>query len=720
MRLRSYNGIFSPFAATKLRIASPSFWWDTPRVKVLGPRVLPAFMILTLLAALQTPAAAGVPSSWQIRMVSTKSHLLPETVKSYTAQCPAGETPISGGYTINGNDFRDVRRLAESVGFGSGASYHVDLWNASSTGPGVSPVIDAHVRCTDLSNLPGGSNVSGVFEVGANHHASGTVNCPAGNYALSASISTAAGGETLMTSSPTSDFSGWTARSWHDVVGKQMVITAHCIPTSVIPGVRMYNHSDPVGWGTPATASCPVGFFLIAGGTQHLGGDGGAISVGSSPSPPTSERTFGWSSVTESFSSGTMLTTVACAPWGIPRADFTMSAPVPNPNSTSVRWEFDLVDPSAEGGYTVSASCRLTHWRPSEPATTLWGPTACSSPVQRDELPEGFHSLNVTVTTSDGRSNDTPSLVVVDTSPPVVAYGDPPDSVYASHEVKVPATAEDKYTSVAGLQCQVDAASPEPCQILNGVITLQDVADGSHELRVEATDARSNSATYDFPFRVDTTPPTVSVTAPDKRFTVGSATTARWQGMDAVAGIASYEVRWQKAAYNAGFDEWTSPLTLPSSRTSHRFGSLVPGHTYCYSARGTDQAGNASEWSKSRCTAVPVDDRDLARSSGWKPRRVKSYFDGTALVTTKRGATLALSGVILRRAAVVATTCRTCGKVGVYVAGRLVGRLSLTSSKSKRTTLLLPAFSPRKGTVTLKVLSRQKKVEIDALGVSPR
>lgn len=668
-----------------------------------------------------SPAAArlGVPSSWQIRLISTKEPLGPDTIKTYTARCPAGETPISGGYTITGNDFRDVRRLSESVGFGSGAAYQVDLWNASANGPGVVPMIDAHVRCTNLSNLPGESNVSGVFAVGANHLASGTVNCPAGNYALSASISTATGGETLLTSGPTSDFRGWTARSWHDVVGKQMVITAHCIPTSVLAGLRMYNHSDPVGWGTPATASCPPAFILIAGGTQHLGGDGGAISIGSGPSPASSVLTSGWSSITESFSSGTMLTTVACAPTGTPRADFTMSAPVPNPDSTSVRWEFAIADPSAAGGYTLSASCRLNHWTHSGPAAIIWGPTPCSSPVQRDELADGFYSLDVTVTTSDGRSGTDESVVIVDTSPPVVAYGDPPDSVYASHEVPIPTTVQDTYTSVADLQCAVDAASPEPCEIVSGVITLLDVADGAHELQVEATDTRGNSATYDFPFRVDTTPPSVIATAPSKRFTVGSATTARWQGMDAVGGIASYEARWQEAAYNANFNDWTAPLTFPASTTSHRFDSLVPGHTYCYSARGTDQAGNLSEWSESRCTTVPVDDRDLARSSGWKPRAVGGYFGGTALGTTKRGATLALSGAILRRVAVVATTCPTCGKIGVYAAGSQVGRLSLTSKKSKRATLLLPAFSQRTGTVTLKVLSSDKKVQIDALGVSP-
>jgi hypothetical protein len=80
---------------------------------------------------------------------------------------------------------------------------------------------------------------------------------------------------------------------------------------------------------------------------------------------------------------------------------------------------------------------------------------------------------------------------------------------------------------------------------------------------------------------------------------------------------------------------------------------------------------------------------------------------------------LTRTGVVLDRVGVVATTCSTCGTVGIYVRSRLIGRVNLsTSSTHNRVVKLLPPFSARSGTVSVKVLTAGRPVVIDGLVTS--
>ena len=82
-------------------------------------------------------------------------------------------------------------------------------------------------------------------------------------------------------------------------------------------------------------------------------------------------------------------------------------------------------------------------------------------------------------------------------------------------------------------------------------------------------------------------------------------------------------------------------------------------------------------------------------------------------------ATLTLDGAQLDRLALLATTCPTCGKVGVYVNATLIGTVDLHAATAhNRQLIALPPFALRTGTVTLKVLTAGKLVRIDGLGVS--
>jgi hypothetical protein len=132
-----------------------------------------------------------------------------------------------------------------------------------------------------------------------------------------------------------------------------------------------------------------------------------------------------------------------------------------------------------------------------------------------------------------------------------------------------------------------------------------------------------------------------------------------------------------------------------------------------------DKVGNTGAWSAQKCSAVALDDRSLAASAGWSRVSWSLFYRGTATQTTKTGASLTSSGAALTRVAVVATRCPTCGTVGVYVNGTKVGTVNLYSATTVRKAVIaLPPFSYRTGTVTLKVLSTGKLIQVDGLGIS--
>jgi hypothetical protein len=67
---------------------------------------------------------------------------------------------------------------------------------------------------------------------------------------------------------------------------------------------------------------------------------------------------------------------------------------------------------------------------------------------------------------------------------------------------------------------------------------------------------------------------------------------------------------------------------------------------------------------------------------------------------------------------VVATRCPSCGTVGVYVNGNSVGTVNLYSATTiRKAVIALPPFSYWIGTVTLKVLSSGKLIQLDGLGI---
>lgn len=655
--------------------------------------------------ALPTPAASG-PPLWSVSVRAVNTTMPGNGGEAgFEVACPTGQTPIGGSYSVWGGS--NTRRLLEEVGWGSGARYGVVLRSALNT-----PDLDATIRayCVPTTYFSTSVLKSGVFTASSSGIAAGTVSCDPGWYSLSSRVTfnTFAAGP-IRTSTPDMEFDAWFAVATAPA-GSQMIVTVRCVPASDMSNARFASASVPIGGnGTSAQATCPAGMAPIVGGTWQ---DSGSGAVTTQPQPYLPTRSF----VSSTFGgTGTMRTNVVCLPSELPTVSVTAGTPWPSPNSPGASWTFSASDPAASGGYGLSTQCSLDSG----------GFVGCVSPVQYGGLADGTHTLDVRAISGDGRVSPVQrSTVRIDTTAPVLTFPGP--VIHPGNAASVAVAVSDA-DHVVSFRCAVDGAEAVPCggaQLFQGSATTNvtwsgPLTDGPHVVQVTATDTRGNATTGDHAFTVDTTAPHVSQGAPSVRFTIGTSVTVAWSGSDATSGISSYDVRRRSAATDQPFSGWTT-VSSPGTATARRFGSLLHGATYCFSVRAVDHAGHASPWTGERCTAVPLDDRDLARSSGWSMAEPAGWFRRTALVSTTRGATLAVTGTTLKRAALVAQACPRCGVAGIYVGGTLVGKVDLAAGTTSRRTVVLPAFPMRTGTVTVRVLSSGERVMVDALGVSRR
>ena len=278
----------------------------------------------------------------------------------------------------------------------------------------------------------------------------------------------------------------------------------------------------------------------------------------------------------------------------------------------------------------------------------------------------------------------------------------------------------DSDDAIGGLavSCRVDTGVWAPC--VPGAWHVAAQKAGSHTLSVKVADPNGRTTTVSRTWVVDQAGPTVTPRSPAQPFTLTTSIPVSWTGSDAGSGVASYQVRWNRAAYNGGFGAWQYPTGWQKlTATGATLTGAVAGYDYCFQVRAVDKVGNTGSWSTSKCAAVALDDRSLSASTGWARVAWSAFYRSTATTTTKAGATLTRTGTALARIAVVATRCPSCGTVRVYVNAVSVGTVNLAASTTLRKSLIvLPRFSYRTGTVTIKVLSSGKLVQLDGLGIS--
>jgi hypothetical protein len=372
-------------------------------------------LVLAVASALTGAApsgAAGVPVLTVTEVTGASLTIVGNGgLQTVQASCPADQVPLSGYVASSATD--DIRRLFETFDMAEGGTFLTGLVNYGAQARQVNAV----VRCVARSQFGIINTVTGTFDAAADHVAEGTVSCGDGWRAINASVTEPHSPDrTLLTSTPTTDLGGWSARGWvgnPDDPDEVMTIEANCVQASTLPGLQSAAKFDTVGWGAAASADCPSGLMPLYGGTQHIDGDRGGITV--LPHPTAS----GWASTTLSLSSGYMYSVVACVPAGLPTISLAGSSGYINVAEGG--WTFSATDPAAAGGYSMGFVCSFVH----PGFATL--PKPCTSPVNFFGMADGEHRIRVYAQTSDGRQSATlEGSFTVDTVAPTTSMTAPP------------------------------------------------------------------------------------------------------------------------------------------------------------------------------------------------------------------------------------------------------------------------------------------------------
>ena len=187
-----------------------------------------------------------------------------------------------------------------------------------------------------------------------------------------------------------------------------------------------------------------------------------------------------------------------------------------------------------------------------------------------------------------------------------------------------------------------------------------------------------------------------------------------WAGGD---NATRYDVRWRAATTTSGLGTYTR-LKTGTTATQAEFDGEA-GTTYCFSARGVSHSDSTSAWSAELCTSVPLDDRAMATSGPWTSDRIDGYYNGTRRFSNETGARLVASSVTTKRIAVLAVQCPGCGAIKVLFKGEQVATFNLDRPDRQRRYFNVAAFdSARTGNVAISVTSTDKRVTVDALGLS--
>ena len=213
--------------------------------------------------------------------------------------------------------------------------------------------------------------------------------------------------------------------------------------------------------------------------------------------------------------------------------------------------------------------------------------------------------------------------------------------------------------------------------------------------------------------------PTPRTTGPTIAGSTAARTRFSWFVGYSSSAVSTVDVRWRKARWDGTFGPWARPASWQRTAVSDVPLGMKAGYAYCVSVRARNRAGQLSDWTGSRCQARALNDTALAPSSGWKRHKGSAFYGGSALSTTRKGATLVRTDARVRRVGVVATTCATCGVLNVLVDGKKVGRVNLkAASRHRKQLIMLAPFARQKATVTLKVRSSGLTVQVDGLVVS--
>jgi hypothetical protein len=215
-----------------------------------------------------------------------------------------------------------------------------------------------------------------------------------------------------------------------------------------------------------------------------------------------------------------------------------------------------------------------------------------SSQTNLSSLPASWSS-GMTWASSSMSAYASTSTSMPDTTPPIVSISAPANNATVSGTTTVSANASDN-VGVAGVQFKLDGANlgaEDTASPYSVSWNTAGVANGSHTLTAVARDTAGNTTTaMNVAVTVnnsapDTTPPTVSMTAPTNGSTVSATITVSASAMDNV-GVTSVQFKLDGA--NLGAADTTSPYSISWNTTTASNGS----HTL--TAVASDAAGNTT------------------------------------------------------------------------------------------------------------------------------
>ena len=179
------------------------------------------------------------------------------------------------------------------------------------------------------------------------------------------------------------------------------------------------------------------------------------------------------------------------------------------------------------------------------------------------------------------------------------------------------------------------------------------------------------------------------------------------------SGVA-FDVRLARGTGATGLPQYPAATT---SAARSRTVTLAAGETACVSVRARDTWGNLTAAAPARCVAAPMAAVSLAKR-GFSLVNGRRTYASKVLTATGFGATASTRAMKVRRIALVATTCPSCGAVAVSFGGRILTVIDLRGRA--RTKQLFPVVTfpaTRVGVVSVKAITSGRRVTVEGLGV---
>ena len=232
------------------------------------------------------------------------------------------------------------------------------------------------------------------------------------------------------------------------------------------------------------------------------------------------------------------------------------------------------------------------------------------------------------------------------------------------------------------------------------------------------TDAVGNeSDPVGFSFKYDATAPEPWVRATLPRTQTDNEFAVSWWARDSLSKVESYDVRYRAATPRRDFGGFRTYRDATTATTATFTGTY--GNQYCFSARARDRAGNVSGWGLERCTVVPLDDRSLFRSDGWRAAEAPRLMNRTALIAVTKDEALVWRSAPAGRVALVVGKGPGHGALEITYDGKVVDRVNLDSDTSRSKVIVkLPSLASPK-TIRIRTL-RASRAEVDGLVLARR